>query len=421
MSEHEPESWDVIVVGAGAAGLLAATRAAKRGKRTLLLEKNKRPGVKILMSGGTRCNLTHDTDEKGIVREYGPSGRFLHSALSALGTRDLIALVEAEGVATKIEETGKVFPVSNRAVDILEAFLRLFHRSGATLRLEEPLQTITREDEAFQLITTRHAYRATKVVVTTGGKSYPGSGTTGDGFAWARNLGHTIVAPRPALVPITVNAPWTSVLRGITIPDVHVQVIDPKKTGKGKKVSVLAERRGSLLFAHFGLSGPVILDVSRVVSGHPEPTSLHLVCDFLPDTSEVELEQQLQEASVTAGNRQLATVLSGTLPRWLVESILEQAGLSPDRRSAELRKEDRQGLVAAVKRMKIPVKGTLGFEKAEVTAGGVSLAEVDSRTMESKLVPGLYFAGEVLDLDGPIGGFNFQAAFSTGWLAGERV
>lgn len=422
MNQSEaPESWDVIVVGAGAAGLLAATRAATRGKRTLLLEKNKRPGVKILMSGGTRCNLTHDTDERGIVREYGPSGRFLHSSLAALGPRALVQLVESEGVPTKIEETGKVFPVSNRAVDILDAFLRLFHRSGAILHLEEPLTRLTRESGSFLVTTTRHAYRAEKIVITTGGQSYPGSGTTGDGYAWAREMGHTIVPPRPALVPITVNAPWTAVLRGITVPDVAVQVIDPQARGKGKKVGVLAERRGSLLFAHFGLSGPVILDVSRVVSGHPNPTSLCLACDFLPQVAEVDLDQRIREASVAPGNRQLATVLSGTLPRRLIESLLEEAGLPVDRKSAELRKEDRQRLTASVKRTCIPVTGTLGFQKAEVTAGGVSLAEVDSRTMESKGIPGLYFAGEVLDLDGPIGGFNFQAAFSTGWLAGESV
>src|SRR5262249_6302311 len=211
---------DVVVAGAGAAGLLAAIRAAERGRRVLLLEKNRKPGVKILMSGGTRCNITHATDNRGIVEAYGQPGEFLHSALAALSVEDTIALFEAEGVATKVEETGKVFPVSNKAVDVLNALVRRLNRSGATLSLDEPLQRLSREGDGFELTTPKRSLAAAKVILTTGGKSYPGSGTTGDGYAFAAQFGHTIVPPRPALVPVRVNLPWVTELRGITLPDV---------------------------------------------------------------------------------------------------------------------------------------------------------------------------------------------------------
>jgi len=410
--------WDVIVVGAGAAGLMAATRAAERGRRVLLLEKNRRPGVKILMSGGTRCNLTHDTDARGIVAAYGPPGRFLHSALAALGPADLVALIEAEGVPTKVEATGKVFPVSNRAGDVLDALLRRLERSGATLALAEPLRELSRETEGWRLVTPQRVVFAENLVLTTGGQSYPGSGTTGDGFAFAQQLGHTIVPPRPALVPITVAADWIKELRGVTIPDVAVQVLDPERPGKS---GVLGAGRGSVLLAHFGLSGPVILNVSRWVSGHANPSRLQLLCDFVPGRSAEQLEDWLRSEAAAAGKKLLATLLASELPQRLAAGLLVQAGITADRRAAELTRSERSRLVHCLKRLPLGITGTLGFAKAEVTAGGVALDEVDSRNLQSKLVPHLYLAGEILDLDGPIGGYNFQAAFSTGWLAGEKV
>ncbi len=406
-------SWDVIVLGAGAAGLMASIHAAERGLRVLLLEKNRKPGVKILMSGGTRCNLTHATDNRGIVEAYGPPGRFLHSALAAFSVQDTIDFFEADGVPSKVEETGKVFPVSNRAVDVLDALLRRLTRSGATLALGEPAQEIRHGDRRFEIITPLRVVTAPKVIIATGGKSYPGSGTTGDGFTFARAFGHSIVPPRPALVPITTSAPWVAALRGLTIPDTGVKVVDGDKC--------LIARRGSLLFAHFGLSGPVVLDVSRVVSGHPSPSSLQLELDFLPPVAETEFDEWLRVASPAQGKKLLAVILAERIPRRLADELLGIVALSADRRGAGLSRADRVRLVSAVKRCRVPIRGTLGFEKAEVTAGGVALNEVDSHTMQSKLQPGLFLAGEVLDLDGPIGGYNFQAAWSTGWLAGGSI
>ncbi|MBW3598499.1 MAG: NAD(P)/FAD-dependent oxidoreductase [Planctomycetes bacterium] len=409
--------WDVIVVGAGAAGLLAAIRAAELGRRTLLIEKNRKPGVKILMSGGTRCNLTHATDKWGILEAFGEQGRFLHSALAALGPADLVELFEAEGVATKVESTGKVFPVSDKATDVLHALRQRLARSGAEFALGEPVVDVTGVEGEFVVHTPVRQFPASRVLITSGGQSYPGCGTTGDGYAWAKRFGHTIIPPRPALAPLTSSAAWVHELRGVTIPDVLVRLHERSGDGESPP-KPLTQRRGSFLFTHFGLSGPAPMDVSRAVTGHRCPSSLILTCDFLPDASQDELLARVQKEAATAGKRQILGAVSTWLPRRLAESLFWQAGIPLDRRGAELSRVERRALVEAVKATPIPVDGTLGFKKAEVTAGGVTLDEIDSRTMQSKLVPGLFFAGEVLDLDGPIGGYNFQSAFSTGWLAG---
>lgn len=411
--------WQVVVVGAGAAGLMAAERAAARGKRTLLLEKNRKAGVKILMSGGTRCNLTQNTDAAGIIAAYGPPGRFLHSALARLDPRRLVELFNREGVATKVEPTGKVFPRSDKALDVLAALLRRLEASGCRLMLDNPLRELEVIEGGFLLRAERGDITTEKLIVTTGGKSYPGCGTTGDAYAWLAALGHAIVPTRPALVPITTRAAWVPSLRGVTIPDVAVKVVE--RQAAGRKAKPLAERRNSFLITHFGVSGPAALDVSRAVAGHPEPTRLDLVCDFLPDASEEELDRRLRDAAAAAGKRQLQSVLPEQLPKRLATTLIELAELNPESRAAELSKEGRRRLARWVKRAVMPVQGTRGYKKAEVTAGGASLKDVDSSTMQSKLVPGLYLAGEVLDLDGPIGGYNFQAAFSTGRLAGESV
>lgn len=413
--------YDVAVIGAGAAGLLAAEQAAVAGRRTVLLEKNRRPGVKILMSGGTRCNLTHATDRRGIVQAYGEPGKFLHSPLAVLSPQDLVALMEAEGVPTKVEETGKIFPQSNRAADVLQALLARLGRSACEPSYEEPVTGVAKlAGGGFQLSTPKRTLTASRVILTTGGQSYPGSGTTGDGYAWAAALGHTIVPPRPALVPITTSAAWVRELQGITVPDVSLELVEP-----GPPRRTLDKRRGSLLFAHFGLSGPVALDISRHVSGHPRPQSLRLLCDFLPNLKAADLDESWRQAASREGRKSLsalaAQVATPGVPQRLCDALLTLAGLDPAGRGAELSRAGREALVRQFKAAEIPVSGTRGFAKAEVTAGGVSLAEVDSRDMQSKLVPGLYLAGEILDLDGPIGGYNFQAAFSTGWLAGQSA
>jgi predicted flavoprotein YhiN len=442
------DHWHVIIIGAGPAGLMAACRAAERGRTVLLLEKNSKPGSKILISGGGHCNLTHATDARGIVAAFGTAGRFLHSALAALDPAGLVELMAAEGVPCRTEPDGKILPTSDRASDVLAALMRRLRRSGATLAVGEALVEIERRDSGFRLVTSTREISADKIVLATGGKSYPGCGTTGDGYRWAAALGHAIVRPRPALVPILTDESWVKELQGITLPDVQLRVVPiegesnppgamgglpalacaPGGSGRQAAAGTPAKRsrstvtcRGSLLFAHFGLSGPVALDISREISDAPRSRRPTLVCNLLPEVSQMQLDGILTAASSQTGRRRVASLLEPWLPRRVAEALTAQAEIAPDRRAAELARPERSRLIEKIKQLRIRATGTLGFEKAEVTAGGVSLAEVDSRTMESKLMPGLFLAGELLDLDGPIGGYNLQAAFSTGYLAGESV
>jgi predicted Rossmann fold flavoprotein len=422
--------FEVIVVGAGAAGFLAATRAAERGRRTLLLEKNRKPGVKILMSGGTRCNLTHATDARGIVEAFGRrQGPFLYSALAALGPDSLVQLIESEGVRTKVEPGGKIFPVSNRAGDVLEALQRRLKRSGATLWLDAAVKGVERLREngshRFRIRLADRELLAESVVVTVGGQSYPGCGTCGDGYGWAKSFGHKVIPPRPALAPLTSPASWVHSLRGVTIADVTVRIEnaedkrDPTVGTKRRREEETTSCRGSFLFTHFGLSGPAPMNLSRVVTARPNSRHWQAVCDFAPQRRDGELSEALTAAGAEGRNRSVVALMGQWLPRRLAEALLDQSQVPTERRMSELTKRERAAIVDAIKRTAIPIDGTLGFKKAEVTAGGVSLDEIESRTMQSKLIEGLYFAGEILDLDGPIGGYNFQAAFSTGWLAGE--
>jgi predicted Rossmann fold flavoprotein len=436
----QPEQWDVAVLGAGAAGLMAGIRAAECGARTIVLEKNRRAGVKILMSGGTRCNLTNARGLRRLEAVSGPidpafdpfrcrgsraiqdalgaGGPFLGPALRQLDVDQTVRLFEAEGVATKIEGNGKIFPVSDRAVDVLEALTSRLARSGALLRGQSPVVSIEpRQDETepggFVVAVPGSLLRARRLILAVGGRSYPGCGTSGDGYRFAEQLGHTIVETRPALVPIRVEADWVGLLRGLSLPDVIASV-------HLRGGPLLQERREAILFAHFGLSGPAILDVSRSVARRSGPEPLVLRLDLLPGLSREALDRRLQTAC-RQGRVAVASILSADLPYRLAECLLDVAHIPRGRLGPDLSRIERTGLVSSLKGLELPVAGTLGFEKAEVTSGGVALEEVNPRTLESRIVPGLHFAGEVLDLDGLIGGYNFQAAWSTGWLAGEAA
>ncbi|MEQ8849293.1 NAD(P)/FAD-dependent oxidoreductase [Botrimarina sp.] len=419
MTDSSP-LYDALVLGAGAAGLLCAARAAERGKRVLVLEKNNKAAVKVLMSGGTRCNLTHDASPGDIADAYarlagGAEGkakaRWLRPALARLTPDALIALFAAEGLATKIESTGKVFPESDRALDVQRALLRMVASSGAEVALGEAALSVERSAGGFVVATSRRTLRARNVVVAVGGRSWPGCGTTGDGYAWAKALGHRVVPPRPALVPLTSTERWALDLQGVTLSDVRLRLIE------GERGDVRIDRRGSLLFTHFGLSGPVAMDCSRFVTQRPDAIQWRAVLDLAPSVG----EEQLQERLAERGGQTVLSLLGEVVPRRVAEATLGQAGVPLERRLAELSRAQRRATVDAVKRPTLRLAGSLGFKKAEVTAGGVDLDEVDPRTCQSRLVPGLYFIGEVLDLDGPIGGYNFQAAFSTAALAGDSV
>ena len=406
-------NWDVIVVGAGAAGLLAGISAGKSGAKTLVLEKNRKPGVKILMSGGTRCNITHNTDNRGIVKAFGNNGKFLHSPLAAFSVDETIRFFNQAGVATKIEPTGKISPVSNKALDVLDALLNQLKNDNATLMLETPVLDIDPNEDGFLLKTNLQTFQAKKIILTTGGLSFPGCGTTGDGYKFAMKFGHTIKETQPALAPLKTDARWVHELSGVTIPDVGVTACLNEKP--------MMQDRGSFLFTHFGLSGPVILNVSKALNSLSNFKDSSLKLDFLPSVKETDLEAKLQSFASTDGKKLLSVALGELLPRRLLEGLFNQIGFSPERKCAGINKDERKAIVVSIKSKSVNITGTLGYAKAEVTTGGVSLDEVNSKTMESKLKKGLYLAGEILDLDGPIGGFNFQAAWSTGFLAGSQA
>jgi predicted Rossmann fold flavoprotein len=390
-----PESADVVILGAGAAGLWAAGTAAARGRKVLLLEKNPRVGVKILASGGTHCNVTTTLEGAALQEAYGrDGGRFLAPSLRRLGPKDVRDELDQLGVPTEEGEWEKVWPVSRKASDVAHALLQRAQAAGATVRTDAAVLGL---DRGFVVRTSRGDVTAPKIIVTVGGKSYPKSGTTGDGYAWLESLGHTIVKPVPALVPLVVELPWVRALAGITVPGARVWV-DKK-----------ADRRRPLLFTHTGLSGPGAMDVSRWFE--LGPAELHV--DFLPDVSEEELRTAI------AQSKRIAKALP--LPARLADGLCEGVGVRGDQPGTETSKAHRHALLMAVKRWSPPVAGTRGFDHAEVTAGGVALQEVDPSTMESRLVKGLFVAGEILDVDGPIGGFNFQSAFATGHAAGLAV
>lgn len=421
--ENSGADVDVAVIGAGAAGMLAAARAAAGGRRVVVLEKNRKAGVKILMSGGTRCNLTQDCDAAGIMEAFGRGGKFLRQALMQLGPRDTVAMFNQLGVATKVEATGKVFPASDRAVDVRDCLLQHARQQGAEFRLGVavtnlvPTPRTSGDPTAFAVETDHGTVSARRVIVTSGGRSWPACGTTGDGYGWLERLGHRIEPTRPALVPLLGGFEWTQQLSGLTLERVRVAVWPA--AGKRPKRPT-AERTGGFLFTHFGFSGPAPMDVSRAVTAAESPEQVDFECDWLPELTALDLERWMDQKRRDVGSQRIGTAVAELVPRRLADAICQWAGIR-ETPWGELSKGGRAKLGEGLKRMRMPVSGTRGFPKAEVTAGGVALGEVDPRTMQSRRLPGLYIAGEILDLDGWIGGYNFQSAFSTGHVAGMHA
>lgn len=420
--------YDLLIIGGGAAGLMAAAGAAELGQKVLLLEKNKQTGVKILMSGGTRCNITHATDQAGIAAAFATfdkkQAQFLRSALAALPPERVIEIIEAEGVTTKVEDTGKIFPVSNKAIHVRDALQKHALDRGVELRLNFSVDDIQKQDDGFVVRAADQIARGKRLLLTSGGQSYPGCGTTGDGYGWARQFGHRIVNPVPALTPLTTDEKWIHDLKGITVQDASISIVRNdanRSAGDYGAKQFLDTRRSSLLFTHFGFSGPSSLDISRIITRDDDRKQMNVICDFLPHIKFEPFVVELTATLHTERSKQIGKIIPQWVPRRLAEAVIERAGITLDQRAAEISKKQIRALALQLKACLVPLNGTLGFKKAEVTSGGVHLSEVDSKTMQSKLVEGLFFAGEILDIDGPIGGFNFQAAFSTGWLAGQSA
>lgn len=406
----------VIVIGGGPAGLMAAGQAALQGVDVLLLEKMNRPGRKLRITGKGRCNLTNVAPMDEFIAHFGPNGRFLRQAFHRFFTADLLAFVEELGVRTVTERGGRVFPVSNDAEAVVDRLVRWVEKCGVTVQTGSPVERLLIGEGRIAGVqaASGQVYHADAVIVATGGASYPGTGSTGDGYRMAAAVGHTIVPIRPALVPLVTAGDIALRLQGLSLRNVSVRVfIDGKQR---------AEAFGEMLFTHFGVSGPVILTLSgRIVDVLRQGQRVTLSIDLKPALDEAKLDARLLRDLDTHGRQQFHTLLKGLLPRKLIAVCVDLTGIPADKPAHQITAQDRGRLRTWLKDFRLEVTGHQPIEAAIITAGGVDTREVDPRTMESRLVVGLYFAGEVLDIDADTGGYNLQAAFSTGWLAGRSA
>lgn len=408
-------NMQIIVIGGGAAGLMAAGTAARSGHSVTLVERGPRMARKVRITGKGRCNLTNNCTVEECVANVPSGGRFLYSALSAFGPGDTMALFEELGVPLKTERGNRVFPVSDKAADIVEALTsyarygdcRFRHGRAVKLLLEDGVCCGVELESGERL-------ESYAVVVCTGGLSYPGTGSTGDGYTLARQAGHTVVPTRPSLVPLVSSDPWCRDLQGLSLRNCALRVRD-NRTGK-----TLYEDFGEMLFTHFGVSGPMVLSASAHMRDMA-PGRYTLWIDLKPALTPEQLDARLIRDFRERSNADFDNALGGLLPRSLIPVTVRLCGISGDRKCRDITREERAGLARLLKAFPVEIAGFRPVEEAIVTAGGVNLREMDARTMESKLVSGLYFAGEVLDLDAYTGGFNLQIAFSTGYAAGSHV
>lgn len=415
---------DVAIIGAGGAGFLAAIGAARSGARTVLFERMKTPAKKVVISGGGRCNFSNTLDARKFVRLFGDrNSTKLGNALRSLSNEDVIELLKAHGVEGQLEKNYRLYTKSGRGADVVAALSAELQKSGGSMELRARILTIKKAtsengESFFELAgtfgETEGVRRAKTIVISTGGLSYPVTGSTGDGYTWAREFGHKTTSLRAALVGLVAAEQWTRALQGLAWPDAQVSLwADAKLQGKPFCVE-----RAEILFTHFGISGPAILDASNafVASTLKQAT---LTIDYFPDETREALDARLLERFREFPNRTAARAMDGLMPARMLEHCEAQLGAVAQTSVCRLPKTARLKLLDLLKSTRLTITGTRGIEFGEVTAGGIEWDEIDSATMESKCAPGIFFAGEILDLAGRCGGFNLQAAFSTGYLAGQ--
>lgn len=404
----------IVVVGAGPAGFMAAAKAAEYGASVLLLEKMKQPGRKMLITGKGRCNITNAAPIAEIVKNIPGNGSFLYSALHAFDNEDVRGFFRELGIETKVERGGRVFPVSDRAADAVEALIAYLHELGVKIETEARVAKILTEGgRAVGVVLASGAkLPADAVVLAVGGASYPGTGSTGDGYEMARRLGHTVGAILPSLVPLVTEDDWVKDAQGLSLRNVRVTLLaDDKKIG---------EDFGEMMFTHFGVTGPIVLSLSRAAAqALAAGKFVELALDLKPALSPEILAARVQRDFEKYRNKALKNAMRDLLPGKLIEPVLDAAYLPPEKPVHDLRREERLRLSETIKHLVLTVTKTRPLAEAIVTAGGVSTKEIHPKTMESKLVPGLYFAGEIVDVDGFTGGYNLQAAFSMGAAAGR--
>ena len=408
--------YDLIIVGAGPSGLFCAINAMQKGKKILILEKKNSPGHKLLISGSGQCNITHDGDIQDFLDHYGDHGRFLRPALLGFTNSDLIAFFKAKGLEMIREKGDKIFPETKRSRDVLNILIEQCREWGVVIKCNQAVKSITRNEDGFLVGCIGGSYRSRLLVIATGGCSYPATGSCGDGYSFASILGHRIAEIGPALTSLLItNYPFSD-LAGLSFPDIKISLYRHAK---------IREHRGDILFTHEGLSGPGILDLSRYIRAKDI-----LKLSFVPDDKRKALEEWLVDKARLEGARSLLSVLADR-PRFvpssvpfyprLIKRMLEISGIATDLKMAQLNREMRNCLIDNLTGLSLVISDLCGYNIAMVTRGGVETMEVDPKTMQSRLVKGLYLVGEVLDVDGDTGGYNLQAAFSTGMLAARSI
>lgn len=405
--------FDVIVVGAGPAGLLAAGRAAELGAKVLVLEKMHNEGRKLLITGKGRCNVTNSAPISEFINHVFPNGRFLKNAFSQYFSQDILELLARYKVDITLERGGRYFPTSQKAKDILDALLKWTTELNVEIQCGFQVEKMLVEDGIIKGVRANgEEFSASKVILATGGKSYPATGSTGDGYELARQVGHKIEKPIPALVPVETKGSIAQNLQGLNLRNVNAVVwVDNKKAG---------EAFGEMLFTHFGLSGPIILTLSRImVKALQGNQKVEVTIDLKPALDEQKLDKRLQRDLNEHGKKQLVNIFRSWLPASMISVFIEELGLDAQKECHQVSGKERKRIRHMMKNMRFEVSHNRSFKEAIITAGGIITKEITPKTMESKIVSGLYFAGEIIDLDAETGGYNLQIAYSTGWVAGN--
>ncbi len=403
----------ILVIGAGPAGMMAAIRAAENGAAVTLLEKMKRPGRKMMITGKGRCNITNAADVPEIIRNIHGNGAFLNSSMRAFDNQDVMEFFRQQGVPVKVERGNRVFPVSDKAQDVVDAMVHRLHELDVRIELEMPVADILLQEGRVAGVRTKSGahYKADAVILAVGGASYPGTGSTGDGYEMAKKLGHTVVPLRPSLVPLETEEEWVKDVQGLSLRNVRATLL-----AGGEKVQ---EMFGEMMFTHFGVTGPIILSMSRrAAKCLAEGKFVELELNLKPALTPEKLDARIQRDFEQHIRKSLKNGLLDLLPHKLIEPVLDFAYLDPEKPVHQVTAEERHRLAETLQHLTLTITKTRPLAEAIVTAGGVSVREINPKTMESKLVPGLYFAGEVVDVDAYTGGYNLQAAFSMGNAAG---
>ena len=410
---HHMSNFDLIVVGAGPAGLLSAGRAAELSGKVLVLEKMRQEGRKLLITGKGRCNITNNADIADFIKHVYPKGRFLRNAFSHFYSKDIIELLERYGVDISLERGGRYFPTGNKASDVLKALLQWVNELKVEIRCGYRVEKLIVENNIIQGVQANgQLFLAKNVILSTGGKSYPATGSNGEGYELARQVGHTIEKVRPALVPLETEGNTAQKLQGLTLKNVRAVVwVNDKKMG---------EEFGEMLFTHFGLSGPIILTLSRmVVDELHKNNKVELIIDLKPALDDQKLDKRLIRDLNEHGKKKIINIFRYWLPSSMVPVFINLLALDPEKVCHQISSKERKQIRYLLKNLRFRITNHRSFKEAIITAGGISTNEISSKTMESKLIKGLYFAGEMIDLDAETGGYNLQIAYSTGWLAGN--